>query len=73
MIPLFPVTHADDSINSKTAVKLNFPINPAVPSKSGQGTEQQPAQVCLGLRERKGTQIREKRGVGKPWAARGLF
>lgn len=73
MIPLFPVTHADDSINLKTSVKLNFSINPAVPSKSRHGTEQQPAQVCLGPRERKGTQMQEERDMEKAWAAQGLF
>ena len=49
-IPLFPVTHADDSINFKTAVKFNFTINPANPGKHQLGRRQPLARVWMDRR-----------------------
>lgn len=75
MIPLFPVTHADDSINLKTAVKFNFTINPAIPSKCQLGRQQPPAQVWMDRRGRnkvKGQKMKY-RYEKKNGAEQGLF
>lgn len=68
MIPPLPVTHADDSINLKTAAKFNFPVNPAIPCHGERRRQQQPARLSAGPEGWRG----EERGEGRKRGARGL-
>lgn len=69
LIPPLPVTHADDSINFKTAVKFNFPVNPASPCH---GERRRPAAACPAFGWTRGLAGRRERGREEKGSTRAL-
>lgn len=69
LIPPLPVTHADDSINFKTAVKFNFPVNPARPCH---GERRRPAAACPAFGWTRGLAGRRERGREEKGSTRAL-